>query len=299
MTALSETPRSGFVTIFDDTYDQPDCRAYFRMMDRLGYRNQHHAVAAFRAGLAEMMRLRGLDQARIVDFASSYGIVSALLAHDLTLAQVFARYRQPEFDSASADEVIGWDREWLARLRRPAPALHVTGLDVMPNAVAYGRAVGLFQAGYVENLEQASPSPTLASDLARCDMIVECGSVAQLMPRALDRMLAACGPVKPWVMTSPIRGNERPEAAEVLRAHGLVVERLPIPPFIHRRFESPEEQARAIANAQAAGHDTEGVETTGHFHAQILLARPEAECTNPADWPLPLGALPMADSDPA
>jgi hypothetical protein len=298
MTAPSDTPASGFVTIFDDTYDQPDCRAYFRMMDRLGYRNQHHAVAAFRAGLAEVMRLRGLDQARIVDFASSYGIVTALLAHDLSLSQVFDRYRQPAFDSASAEEVIGWDRDWLAGLRRSAPVLHVTGIDVMPNAVAYGRAVGLFQSGYVEDLEQAAPSPALASDLARCHMIVECGSVAQLMPRALDRMLAACGPVKPWVMTSPIRGNERPEAAEVLRAHGLVVERLPISPFVHRRFEGPQEQARAIANAEASGHVTEGVETTGHFHAQILLARPETECTNPADWPLPLDVPPMADGDP-
>ncbi|WP_421999979.1 hypothetical protein [Roseovarius mucosus] len=295
MTAPSDTPTSGFVTIFDDTYDQPDCRAYFRMMDRLGYRNQHHAVAGFRAGLAEMMRLRGLEQARIVDFASSYGIVSALMAHELSLEQVFARYRQPVFDSASSAEVIDLDRGWLAGLRRPAPALHVTGIDVMPNAVAYGRAVGLFQSGFVEDLERAEPSEGLGRELARCDMIVECGSVAQLMPRALDRMLAACGPVKPWVMTSPIRGNERPEATEVLRAHGLVVERLPIPPFIHRRFESPEEQARAIANAQAAGHDTEGVETTGHFHAQILLARPEAECTDPADWSMPLDVPPMAD----
>ncbi|MBC7179572.1 MAG: hypothetical protein H5U14_05685, partial [Roseovarius sp.] len=98
-------------------------------------------------------------------------------------------------------------------------------------------------------------------------------------------------------------GNERPEAMEVLRAHGLVVERLPIPPFVHRRFEGPQEQARAIANAEAAGHVTEGVETTGHFHAQILLARPQTECTNPADWPLPLDVLPldvppMADGDP-
>lgn len=295
MTGPSDVPASGFVTIFDDTYDQPDCRAYFRMMDRLGYRNQHHAVAAFRAGLAEVMRLRGRQEARIVDFASSYGVVTALMAHDLSLAQVFARYRQPAFDSASAAEVIARDRDWLAGLRRPAPAFRVTGIDVMPNAVAYGKAVGLFQSGFVEDLEQAPPSEALAEELARCDIIVECGSVAQLMPRALDRMLAACGPVKPWVMTSPIRGNERPEATEVLRAHGLVVERLQIPPFVHRRFEGPAEQARAIANAQALGHDTEGVESTGHFHAQILLARPETECTDPATWSLPLTVPPMPD----
>ncbi|WP_417726351.1 hypothetical protein [Roseovarius sp.] len=295
MTTSSDATEPGFVTIFDDTYDQPDCRAYFHMMDRLGYRNQHHAVAAFRAGLAEMMRLRGLSAARIVDFASSYGIVSALMAHDLSLEQVFARYRAPEFDTATPAEVIALDRDWLAGVRRSQPPLHVTGIDVMPNAIAYGRDVGLFQTGFTEDLERSAPSEALGAELARCDMIVECGSVAQLMPHALDRMLAACGPVKPWVMTSPIRGNERPEAAEVLRAHGLVIQNLPIPPFVHRRFEGPAEQARAIANAQAVGHVTDGVETTGHFHAQILLARPAAECTDPVDWALPLTVPVMSD----
>ena len=293
MTELSDGAKGGFVTIFDDTYNQPDCRAYFRMMDALGYRNQHHAVAAFRAGLAELMRLRGLTSARIVDFASSYGIVSALMGHDLTLAEVFYRYRTPGFDGLDAPEVIRRDRDWLAGIRRAAPPMRFVGIDVAPNAVAYGTAAGLFDAGFVEDLEANPASPALAAELAECDMIVECGSVAQLMPDALDRLLAAAGPRKPWVMTSPIRGNERPEAAEVLRAHGLVVERLPIPPFIHRRFESADEQARAIANARAQGHDTEGVETTGHFHAQVLLARPADELSNPADWPRPVQVAPM------
>lgn len=288
--------RESFVTIFDETYDQPDCRAYFRMMDALGYRNQHHAVAAFRAGLDELVRIRRLGRPHVLDFASSYGVVTALLGHEVTLAQVFARYREPRFDAASPAEVIAWDRDWLAARRRTDPPLHVTGLDIMPNAVAYGRDVGLFDAAHAEDLERDEPSAELAADLSRCDMIVECGSVAQLMPRALDRLLKAAGPRKPWIMTSPIRGNERPAAAAVLRAHGMVLEALPVPPFVHRRFESAAEQARAIANARAAGHETEGVETTGHFHAQVLLARPADECTPVGTWRLPIAAAPMDEA---
>jgi len=295
VTPSKDTPTTDFVTIFDETYDQPDCRAYFRMMDALGYRNQHHAVAAFRAGLDEVMRLRGLDAPRVLDFASSYGIVSLLMGHDVTLDKVFRRYRAPCFERATSAEVMAWDRAWLAQRRRDE-AIRFAGLDVMPNAVAYGAQVGLFDAAFAEDLETAPPSDRLARELSQADIIVECGSVAQLMPRALDRMLAACGPVKPWLMTSPIRGNERAAAAEVLRAHGMVQEVLPLPPFVHRRFESAGEQARAIANAQAAGHDTEGVETTGHFHAQVLLARPEGERTDPATWRLPLSVPPLPDT---
>ena len=291
---MTDDPQAeAFVTIFDDTYDQPDCRAYFWMMDALGYRNQHHATAAFRAGLAALIRARGLSAPRVLDFASSYGIVSLLMRHRVTLAQVLARYRDPEFDGASPDDVIASDRAWLDRLPRREPVLHVTGLDIMPNAVAYGRATGLFDAGFCEDLETVAPSPGLAGALGAVDLIVECGSVAQLMPRALDRALAAAGPRKPWVMTSPIRGNERAAADEVLRAHGLVQEVLAVPPFVHRRFEGPEEQARAIANARAAGHETEGVETTGHFHAQVLLARPAGEGGPVASWPEPLTVMPL------
>ena len=291
-----ETPTTDFVTIFDETYDQPDCRAYFRMMDALGYRNQHHAVAAFRAGLDELMRLREIDAARVFDFASSYGIVSLLMGHEVTLEEVLRRYRAPQFDTATPPEIMAWDRAWLAERRRRDAAIRFAGLDVMPNAVAYGAQVGLFDAGFAEDLETNDPSDALALELSQVDMIVECGSVAQLMPRALDRMLAACGPRKPWLMTSPIRGNERAAVVEVLRAHGMVQEVLPVPPFVHRRFESADEQARAIENARAAGHDTKGIETTGHFHAQVLLARPEEERTDPATWCLPLSVAPLSDA---
>lgn len=292
---MTDEPQAeAFVTIFDETYDQPDCRAYFRMMDRLGYRNQHHAVAAFRAGLGALCRARGLAAPRVLDFASSYGIVSLLMRHEITLAEVFARYRDPVFDELAPAEVISRDRVWLAGLPRRAPALNVTALDIMPNAVAYGRAVGLFDVGFAEDLEISGPSEALATALSQVDMIVECGSVAQLMPRALDRVLAACGPRKPWVMTSPIRGNERPAAAEILARHGLVQEVLPVPPFVHRRFEGAAEQARAIANARAAGHETDGLETTGHFHAHLLLARPEGEGGAPRDWPGALEVAPLA-----
>ncbi|MEI4231843.1 hypothetical protein [Roseovarius sp. D22-M7] len=296
MTQAPETPTTDFVTIFDDTYDQPDCRAYFRMMDALGYRNQHHAVAAFHAGLDELMRLRGLARPRVFDFASSYGIVSLLMGWDVTLDAVFRRYRAPHFEAATPQEVMARDRDWLAGLRRDDASIRFSGLDVMPNAVAYAGTVGLFEAGFAEDLETAEPSAALAAELSTVDMIVECGSVAQLMPRALDRMLAACGPRKPWLMTSPIRGNERSTTDEVLRAHGLVQEVLPVSPFVHRRFENADEQARAIANARAAGHETDGVETTGHFHAQVLLARPESERTPPDTWRLPLSVPALPDA---
>lgn len=284
-----------FVTIFDDTYNQPDCRGYVRMMDALGYRNQHHAVAGFRAVLDELSRLRGLTTPHVVDFASSYGVVTALMAHDVTLGQIFRRYRQVRFDGASSQDVIRWDADWYGERRRSGDSATFTAIDVAPNAISYGLATRLFDRGYVEDLQGSQPSPELASTLSTADMIVECGSVAQLMPTALDRLLQSATARKPWVVTSPTRGNERDQAMEVMRDHGLIVEAMPVPPFVHRRFLNPDEQARGIEIARAAGHRTEGREDTGCLYAQLYVARPGKECTPQECWRLAPVAEPMQE----
>jgi len=271
--------RTRFVTLFDDTYNQPDCRAYYRMLRSHGYRNHAHAVPVFRAVLDALQRQRGRSSPRIFDFASSYGIVTALIKHAVSAQAFLDRYYDPALDDLDATGMIRQDTTWLAGLSQRYPGARFVGLDVADKAVAYGRAVGLFDQAFDEDLEESEPSGPLRSCLAATDLIVECGSVGHLMPRALDRLLTHSAAQRPWVVTSPVRGNERDQAFEVLADHGLVVETLGLPPFAHRRFDSPDEQARAIRIARKAGHDPAGFETAGHFYAQLYLARPAEEAT--------------------
>ncbi|MEQ8291181.1 MAG: hypothetical protein RIA08_03160 [Roseovarius sp.] len=265
--------RTNFVTLFDDTYNQPDCRAYYRMLRSLCYSNHAHAVPVFRRLLDDLCHKRGLRAPNVLDFASSYGIVSALVRHDVSAEAFLDRYEDPEFDNLTAEELIRRDAAWLADLPESYRGARFTGIDVAGNAVAYGHAIGLFDHAFDEDLEHAEPSKGLAETLSSIDLIIECGSVAHLMPAALERLLRATAGKRPWIVTSPVRGNERKAAFDLLRDHGLVVETLGRP-FPHRRFDSLSEQARAIDIARAAGHDTSGFETTGHFYAQIYVARP-------------------------
>ncbi|WP_157933070.1 hypothetical protein [Roseovarius salinarum] len=247
-------------------------------MDMRGYRNQQHAAPMFRAGLAELCRVRGLRRPHIVDFASSYGVVTALMKHRLSLEDLFARYRTKEIADMPTRALIAADSAWLAARRDPAWHAWVTAIEVAPRAAAYGRAAGLFDAAFVENLNLSPPSAALATALSQTDIIVECGSVAQLMPQALDRMLTAAAPRRPWVMASPVRGNETAEAQAVLERHGLLVETAG-GPFVHRRCEDNAEAERAAAQARAAGHDTRGLEDEGFLMARLLIARPHDEAT--------------------
>ncbi len=273
---LSER-RTNFVTLFDDTYNQPDCRAYYRMQKSLGYSHHAHAVPVFRRMLEELLRKRRLEAPNVLDFASSYGIVSALVRHDVSAEAFLRRYEDRKLDRLTPRQMASRDAAWLSDLPESYPGARFTGVDVAGNAVAYGRAIGLFADAFDEDLEHAAPSAPLAETLSSTDLILECGSVAQLKPAALERLLRASAVNKPWIVTSPVRGNERKAAFDLLRDHGYVVETLGLPPFPHRRFDSPSEQARAIDIARAAGHDTTGFETTGYFYAQIYVARPPEE----------------------
>lgn len=260
------------VTIYDDIYDLPDCRSYYRAMDHAGFRTAHFAVGAFRDALSALKAERELAAARVVDFASGYGIAAQLMRHNVTLDDVLTRYSGDALDDVSTEDVITADRAWLSAANRGESDRYI-GIDIAGQALGYGEAVGIFDAAYAENLQDARPSGPLAAELAEADLIVECGSVAHMLPGALDHLLSACTR-EPWVITSPIRGNDTQEALDVLAQHGYVVDRDVTAPFPHRAFSSAEEQARAIANASARGYETDGFEGEGRFHAQIFLAKP-------------------------
>lgn len=286
MTSQASRTATPFVTIFDDTYDRLDCRAYYRMLRRLGYANHAHAVPVFRAVLTELCRVRGLETPNVFDFASSYGIVTALMKHDVSADAFLDRYASTDLDDVAPDEMQARDRAWLESLPQRHPGARFNGIDVAGNAVAYAGAIGLFDRGFAEDLQASDPLPALLTCLEDTDLIVECGSVAHLMPQALDRLLSEAKK-SPWLVTSPVRGNERKAAFEVMADHGLVVETLDLPPFPHRRFENQDEQARAIGIARAAGHETDGVETTGSFFAHVYVARPSEDATPVQTWSVP------------
>ena len=267
-------PNQKIVTIYDDIYDLPDCRSYYRAMRHAGFRTAHHATAAFRTILQDLKRLRGLNTVNVVDFASGYGIASALMRHDVTLEEVLERYEDPWFDDAKVDDAINADRDWYSNLRAAGQSDRYAGIDIAGNAMAYGKAVGIYDEAFAENLQEDAPGPALSEFLQSCDLIVECGSVAHMLPDALDRILVTALR-KPWIATAPIRGNDSARALEVMQDHGLQVEVLDMPPFRHRRFANDDEQKRAIENAKARGHETNGYESMGYFHAQVYLARPE------------------------
>ncbi|MEV6560505.1 hypothetical protein AB0M22_32625 [Nocardia sp. NPDC051756] len=180
------------MTPFDDIYDQPDPRAYFRALAAYEYRTPHHAQRIFRRAVAAR-RARTADPT-VLDICCSYGINAALLNYDLTLNDLYAHYLSPQAAALTTAEPIDWDRVFYTAHRRP-DAVPILGLDIAANAFAYARAVGLLNEGFTENLETSAPIAALLEAIRRTQLITITGGPSflsastfhPLLPRARSR----------------------------------------------------------------------------------------------------------------
>jgi SAM-dependent methyltransferase len=259
---------------FDDIYDQPDPRAYFTRLRPLRYQIPHHAQPVFRRVLAERARLAPAgDPVTVVDVCCSYGINAALLNHDLTLDDLYARYTSPELARLPAPELAEADKRFYAARRR-AGAVPVIGIDASAPAVSYAAAAGLLDAGFAENLEAAPASAGLARAMAPAGLITVTGGISYIGPRTFDTLLSLTR-TPPHVAVFALRGVSYQPIAGILAAHGLITHTL-ARTYPQRRFTGPAERQRAITRVTAAGLDPAGRETAGYYHAALYLSRPAA-----------------------
>lgn len=262
---------------FDDVYNRPDPRAYYRELGGLDYEIPARAKPVFEAVVAAMRETRGIAAPTILDLGCSYGINAALLKYDLELDDLAARYRRPDVAKAPVAEVICRDYEYFHG-QRQARDVTVIGVDVAEQAVGYAHAVGILDAAMPENLEDAPPSRALSAALDAVDLVASTGCVGYVTERSFARLLdAAEGEAPPWIASFVLRLFPYDAIARALAKRGLVTERLEGAAFAQRRFASDEERDHALATLRRLGRDPAGLESDGHYYAEFFLSRPADE----------------------
>ncbi|WP_405458834.1 hypothetical protein OG786_17080 [Streptomyces sp. NBC_00101] len=282
---MSSAQPADTMTPFDDAYNQPDPRAYFRDLGPWGYQTPHHAQSVFRRLLTALRT--GSPEApapTVLDICCSYGINAALLNHHLTLSDLYTHYTSERATASSTDELIAWDKEFYASHRRP-DAVPVLGLDAAPRAIAYARAVGLLDDGFAENLETGAPSPALLRAARDVRLITVTGGASFLSGHTFTPLLAAAEEPL-WVAAFVLRTGGYGPIAGALATHGLTTEKHTAQTYPQRRFTGEQEQRYAIAATLAAGEDPEGKESEGSFHTALYVSRPAEQVKG-----TPLGAL--------
>jgi len=264
---------------FDHIYDRPDPREYFRALGELDYEIPQRAQPVLQALLASLRQATpdSSEPQRVLDVCCSYGVNAALLRCEVTLAEMYERYASPAIDQLSSSELARADTAFYAERLRPAP-VRVSGLDVAAHAVDYGRRVGLLEHGWAEDLEAGEPSAALHDELTRVDLIVTTGGVGYITERTFDRLLnPQRAGAKPWVAALVLRMYPYDQIAAALARHGLRTEQLAGVTFPQRRFATDGERDAALREVGSRGLDATGRESTGRYHADLYLSRPEAE----------------------
>jgi hypothetical protein len=259
---------------FDDIYDRPDPRTYFRRLAPLEYEIPHHAQPVFRRAAAERAALDDGHPGRpaVLDVCCSYGINAALLNHDITLDDLYERYASPARQELSTARLAEQDREFYAERRRP-DAVPVFGLDVAAPAVRYALEVGLLDAAFTDDLEQGPPGPALRHALADVGLVTLTGGGSYVTARTFTALLdGARRPV--WVSAFVLRTVSYQPIVDALAAHGLRTTLDASRTYPQRRFTDERERKYAITAVRALGHDPAGREESGRFHSLHYESRP-------------------------
>jgi len=275
----------------DAIYDQRDPRAYFRELKKLDYEIPGAAKPIIQQLIKHLQSLSD-EPVHLLDVGSSYGVNSALIKYDLTLAELYAHWGQRALQHVSPEEIIEKDRCFFAELDA-VQDLEVTGLDVAENAVAFGSQVGLLDEAFAINLETESLPRSFARDLASVDLVMSTGCVGYVTEKTFERLLPAVSQGRqPWLANFVLRLFPFDQIAESLAHQGYVTEKLEGQTFPQRKFASADEQEQVLGQLRDRGIDTAGKEEEGRYLAEFYLSRPARDVER-----LPIETL-LAVKDP-
>ena len=255
---------------FSSLYDQADPRAYFRTLAPLDYRQPALLAAYLERHAGTLAAFRGKQRLRVLDFACGYGALGALLRHELTLEALYAY-----FSEDPAGEAIEADRRFFAARRKADLAIELGGLDIARRAIAYARACGLIDQGFVVDLTREGSDAALAGFLEELDLIVETGAVYDVIAPSFERLFEeASWRRPPWLLFGPRGDADTRPLERLLEAQGYHLELCSREKRPYRRFSDAAEAARVKRGMRALGRDPAQWTEGERFVNPLLLARP-------------------------
>ena len=260
----------------DHIYDQPDPRAYFRELGKLGYVIPGVAKPIFQKLISHLHRLRS-DPVNVLDLGCSYGINAALLKYDLSMPELYDHWADKAPVSASSEAIVRYDRRFFDTLDQQED-ISVVGFDLAESAVAFGETTGLLDSGHAVNLETESLPDTAAEELAAIDLVISTGCVGYVTEKSFERLLPAVTQGQsPWIGNFVLRMFPFDAIEETLKDWGYVTEKLEGRTFLQRRFASDEERDLMLKQLQLCGVNPTGKEEEGQLLAEFYLSRPAEE----------------------
>jgi carnitine O-acetyltransferase len=254
----------------DHIYTEPDPRAYFSTLRGLEYQIPQLAKPHFGQLIAELRRTR--NPVTILDIGCSYGINAALLRCDLSMAELYDRYDNPDASVQTRQSLVERDRELVADRDR-LPGTVFLGLDASTAALSYATSAGFIDEAVPADLEHDPATPAQLGQLARADLVISTGCIGYVTERTIGQVACASGDRPPWMAHVVLRMYPFDPVARCLARFGYETRRVD-GLLRQRRFAAPEEQAQVVDRLTDIGIDPAGRESDGWLYAELFISRP-------------------------
>ena len=268
---------------FGRVYDLEDPSPYFTALKPSDYRMPVVLAGALKTIHRPVSAARDAGGTlRVLDFACGYGAIGALLRHDISMAGIYARYGERSWRPVDARRYWEADIAHFAARREASAAFEIGGTDIAGVALEYAVELGFLDRTFHENLVDQAPSEALTRFLHGVDLVVESGSLGDLLPSAFERILDACVDTRlPWFLYCPRPDVDWVPLDALWAARGYRTESLGTEPVRYRKALAAEERADMLRVTRELGIRDEDVMRDGYLLVDMTLARPEADAGNP------------------
>lgn len=261
---------------FRVVYDLDSPRAYFQALAPLDYRMPAVTCGVLRHLAPRLAAAFGRTPLRVLDFACGFGVNGALLKHRVTLSEIYRHFAQGPADPAAA-------QAFFAARRAAVPDVEVGGIDIAEQALAYGREAGFLDAAFAVDLARDAVAPALSDFLAGTHVVIETGSLFDVLVAAVDRLLGTGA--RPWILVAPRPDVEVAALYRVLARHGYRHQACNRRPIRYRKLLGAREADEAARAIKARGEDPAGAIEDGYFLVDLVLARPSEDATDLGEIP--------------
>lgn len=281
---MSDPPDSytQHAALFTRVYDLDDPSPYFSTLRPTGYWMPAALAGALRAIHAPLRAARGTgERPRVLDFACGYGVIGALLRHDIAMLEIYARYGERQWQPEDGRRYWEGDAAYFGARRAERAAFEIGGIDIAGNALDYASALGFVDRFFCEDLVEDAPSDAVRDFLRGVDLVVESGALGVMLPGAFAGVLDCAGGTRPWFLYSPRPDVDWSALIALWAERGYRAESVCSRPVRYRRPLDEQERADMLRRSRGFGKADEAILRDGYVLVDMTLARPEADIGNP------------------
>jgi len=258
---------------WSDVYVQPTPAAYFKIISEKEYGVPDYALQYLRP-LLKKLQTELQRPVNIIDIGASYGIMSTLLRHDLTLEQLIDFFLKNEQTPTGAEiekfymtqEICHTDYQFYLS-------------DNSQQAMDFSERVQVCEKAYCFDMRHEALPVALKPIIEKTDLFIATGSLGYIGEYFFEQIFSIISNkhLSPLFGFVVYRAFYSSEIEKVFENYNYTLIKTNVPFKKGRRFANSSEQKKAIESLHQRNIDTVGFEDEGYYACEFYLGVPLLE----------------------